>query len=110
MATTTCCPTALSALFDVPSRGQPYRWVTQSLDSRATPQGLGGGVLDHQLDQADRAARVVVDAQVLDVDPDLADVGEQPGQLAGVVGHRDEHRRGRQRAGRRACRGWPGCR
>ena len=71
--------------------------MTHSLASRAAAQRLGGCVLHHQLDQPDRAARVVVDVQVLDVDPDLADVGEQPGQLAGVVGHRDEHRRRRQR-------------
>ena len=61
------------------------------------PQRLSGCVLHHQLDEADRATRVVVDVQVLDVDPDLAHVGEQPGQLAGVVGHRDEHRGGRDR-------------
>ena len=42
--------------------------------------------------------------------PLLAGVREQPGQLARVVGHRDEHRRASAGPGRRACRGWPGCR
>ena len=60
-------------------------------------QLLGPGLLDQQLDHADRAPGVVVDVHVLDVDLALARVGEEAGQLPGVVGHGDEHRPGGSR-------------
>ena len=87
-----------------------YRWVDPAPGFERRQQVLGALLVDEQLDQADRAARVVVDVHVLDVDPAVAGVGEQPGQLAGVVGHRDEDRAPSAGAVRRACRGSPGCR
>ena len=72
-----------------------YRWVTHPRDSRDASRCSARVLVDHQLDQADRASGVVVDVDVLDVDLAGARVGEQPGELAGVVGHGDEHRAGR---------------
>ena len=60
-------------------------------------QVLGAALLDDELGEPDRAARVVVDVDVLDVDADLAGVAEEARQLARVVGHRDEDRAGRAR-------------
>src|SRR5687768_573201 len=51
--------------------------------------------VDHELHEADLAARVVVDVDVLDVDLGPPGVGEQPGQLPGMVRHGHEHRAGR---------------
>ena len=72
-----------------------YRWVCQPRDSRATCRSSARPLGDHQLHETDRTAGVVVDVDVLDVDPGLADVGEQPRQLAGVVGHRRRRPAGR---------------
>lgn len=47
---------------------------------------LGPALLDQELDETDRTTGVVVDVDVLDVDPARARVGEQPGQLAGWSG------------------------
>ena len=90
--------------------GEPTGGSPSPVDSRDASRCSARSSSTTQLDQADRAARVVVDADVLDVDLAVAGVGEQPGQLAGVVGHRDEDRRGSAGSGRRACRGSPGCR
>ena len=49
----------------------PTGGSTQSLRLESVAQRLRGRVLHHELDEADRAAGVVVDVQVLDVDPDL---------------------------------------
>ena len=74
------------------------------------PQLLGGCVLHHQLDQADGSARVVVDVQVLDVDPDLARRRRTTGPAPpGGRAPRRTPRRWPARD-RRACRGWPACR
>ena len=91
MATTSRCVLRRGAL----TRRAAYRCVTQPRDSRASTRCSAPLLLDDQLDEADGAAGVVVDADVLDVDADLAGVGEQPGQLARVVGHGDEDRRRR---------------
>ena len=55
-------------------------------------QVLGAALLDDELGEPDRSARVVVDVHVLDVDADLAGVAEEARELAGVVRDGDEDR------------------
>ena len=70
---------------------------------------LGAPLVDDELDQPDRPALVVVDVHVLDVDLAGTGVGEEPGQLARVVGDGDrpslEAVLGRGLAGTRAIPG-----
>ena len=61
--------------------------------------------LDHQLHQAGLLPGRVLDADVLDVDPGPARVGEDPGQLARLVADEDGHDLVRRAGPRRACRG-----
>ncbi len=70
-----------------------YRCVVQPRSSREDTRWSALSVEPRSSSTSPhRAPGVVVDPEVLDVDPDLARVGEQPGQLARMVGYGDEDR------------------
>ena len=69
-----------------------YRWVTQPLDSREASRCSARSSSTSSSTSPTGPAGVVVDVDVLDVDLAGAGVREEPGQLAGVVGHRHEDR------------------
>src|SRR5699024_7311575 len=60
-------------------------------------QVLTGGV-DRDVREAHLAAELVLEPQILEVDTDLPDLREQPGELPGAV--RDQHHDDRERIGR----------
>src|SRR6476659_9335673 len=70
-----------------PSGGSAVQPPAPRLEGHAEPGCRGGHDVD--LGEPERLAQPVVEVELLDVGADRADVGEQPAQLARLVG--DEH-------------------
>ena len=68
-----------------PEATRTQECTAQPRATSASTSALGHRRRDGELDQADGLPGRVLDAHVLDVDPGVAGVGEQPGQLAGLV-------------------------